>query len=108
MYLLSTAHDKGFIFQILGRQSAVRDNEAYCGTLGHIFWEEDYLRVVPFLQQLVRGVASRRLNPRLVNLRFVVDKVAMGCAFLGVIRCNASQCHSINGVTLVSVIPSTV
>jgi hypothetical protein len=94
MYILSPMHDKGFISQILGRQSAVRDIVAHCGTLRQIFWEEDYLRVVPFLQRLVRGLASQRLNPTLVNLRFVVDKVALGWVFLGVLQFNARQCHS--------------
>jgi hypothetical protein len=78
------------------RFSVVRDNEAYCGNLGQIFWAEDYLWVVPFLHRLVRGLASLRLNPRLVNLRFVVDKVALAWVFLGVLRFNSRQWLSIN------------
>jgi len=78
------------------RFSVVRDNEAHCGNLGQIFWAEDYVWVVPFLHRLVRGLASLRLNPRLVNLRFVVDKVALAWVFLGVLRFKAGQRHSIN------------
>jgi hypothetical protein len=91
------------------RFSVVRDNEAYCWNLGQMFWAEDYLWVVPFLHRLVRGLASLRLNPRLVNLRFVVYKVALAWVFLAVLRFNARQWHSINAAyAFIYLLPSAV
>ena len=56
------------------------------------------VRAVPAFRLLVADVSPRRrgFNPRSVDMRFVVDKVALGQVFALVIRFSPCQHHSTN------------